>query len=93
MAKNYMLITVENREIMTEQFYTVEEAREVMHAEMREWGGVPQEIFDVFREEFPPEVFDAYPEEYASGDFGYSDYGGFAKGKNGEQLDWSIVAL
>ncbi len=81
MAKNYMLITVENREIMTEQFYTVEEVREVMHAEMREWGGVP------------PEVFDAYPEEYDSGDFGYSEYGGFANGKNGERLDWSIVAL
>ncbi len=79
MAKNYMLITVEDREIMTEQFDTVEAAREVMHEEMKMWCGIPQEIFD------------AYPEEYCCDDFAYGAAGGFAQGE--KELDWSIVAL
>ena len=41
----YMLISVCDREILTEIFDTKKEAQETMHEEMVKWGKVPEDIF------------------------------------------------
>lgn len=80
MAKKYMLISVCDREILTEQFDTKEEAQETMHREMIEQGKVPEDIFD--------------NEEYEDGDCGFGEYSAWANdGLNHSDFDWLIVAL
>lgn len=56
----YMLITVCEREIMTEQSHSLERAQKCMHKEMIEFGDVSEDIFD--------------NEEYDNGDFGFGKY-------------------
>lgn len=81
MAKKYMLISVCNREILTEQFDTKEEAQETMHREMIEQGKVPEDVF-------------SEGEEYDDGDCGFSEYSAYANdGVNHADFDWLIVAL
>lgn len=80
MAKKYMLISVCDREILTEQFDTKEEVQETMHREMIEQGKVPEDIFD--------------NEEYEDGDCGFGEYSAWANdGLNHSDFDWLIVAL
>lgn len=80
MAKKYMLISVCDREILTEQFDTKEEAQETMHREMIEQGKVPEDIFD--------------NEEYEDGDCGFGEYSAWANDAlNHSDFDWLIVAL
>lgn len=78
--KRYILISVCEREILTELFDTIEEAQETMHREMVEWGKV---LPDVFVET-----------EYDSPDFGFGEYGAFVNnGCNHNNYDWLIVDL
>lgn len=80
MTKKYMLISVRDREILTEKFDTKEEAQETMHREMIEQGKVPEDIFD--------------NEEYEDGDCGFGEYSAWANdGLNHSDFDWLIVAL
>lgn len=80
MAKRYMLISVCDREIMTEQFDTKEKAQESMHKEMIEFGEVPEEIFN--------------EQEYDDGDCGFGEYSAYVTdGANHADFDWLIVAL
>lgn len=80
MAKKYMLISVCDREILTEQFDTKEEAQETMHREMIEQGRVPEDIFN--------------NEEYEDCDCGFGEYCAWANnGINHADFDWMIVAL
>lgn len=46
MNDKYMLISVCDREILTEKFETLELAQAAMHKEMIEQGKVPEEIFE-----------------------------------------------
>lgn len=80
MAKKYMLISVCDREILTEQFDTKEEAQEAMHREMIEQGKVPEDIFDT--------------EECEDFDYGFGEDSAWANdGINHADFDWLIVAL
>lgn len=80
MAKKYMLISVCDREILTEQFDTKEEAQEAMHKEMIEQGTVPEGIFDT--------------EEFEDYDYGFGEDRAWVNdGNNYADCDWLIVAL
>lgn len=80
MAKKYMLISVCDREILTEEFDTIQKAQETMHEEMIKQGKVPKDIFT--------------QEEYEEGDYGFNDYCAWANdGVNHADYDWLIVAL
>lgn len=80
MLKKYMLISIRNREILTEQFYTKKEAQDTMHREMIEYGKVPEIIFE--------------HEEYEDSDYGFGEYSAWANnGVNHADFDWLIVAL
>lgn len=78
--KNYMLISVCDREILTEQFDTLQEAHETMHREMVELGRVPEHIFDNV--------------EYEDSDYGFGKWSAYANdGVNHADYDWLIVSL
>lgn len=78
--KCYMLISVCDREILTEQFSTLQEAQETMHREMIEQGRVPEEIFD--------------HGEYEDTECGFGDWCAWANdGVNHADFDWLIVSL
>ena len=80
MAKKYMLISVCDREILTEQFDTKEEAQETMHREMIEQGKAPEDIFA--------------EKEYEDDDYGFGEDSAWANdGVNHANFDWLIVAL
>lgn len=76
----YMLISVCDREILTEIFDTKKEAQETMHEEMVKWGKVPEDIFRL--------------EEYDDGDCGFCSYQAYANdGNNHADYDWLIVEI
>lgn len=78
--KRFMLISVCDREILTELFDTVEEAREAMHREMVEQGKVPDDIFN--------------NTEYEDSDYGFGEWSAYANdGVNHADFDWLIVNL
>lgn len=80
----YMLITVIDREILTEQFSSLKEAQGTMHEEMITQGKVPEELFEAGLEE----------NESEDRDCGYEPYGGYANdGINHADYDWRIVEL
>ena len=80
MGKKYMLISVCDREIFTEQFDSLKEAQDMMHKEMIEQGKVPEEIFN--------------EQEYDDGNCGFGEYSAYVNdGANHADLDWLIVAL
>lgn len=82
MAKKFMLISVCDRKILTEQFDTKKEAQETMHREMVEQGRVPEYIFNIDNE------------EYEDCDYGFGEYCAWANdGINHADFDWLIVAL
>ena len=77
----YMLITVIDREILTEQFATFEEAHEMMMDELRQYGGVCE---DYLHDE----------EMECEGEFGYSKWSAY--NHNWEKdidCDWLIVEI
>lgn len=76
----YMLISVCDREILTEKFETLELAQQTMHKEMIERGKVPEGIFK--------------NDTYEDGDCGFGKYSAWANdGLNHDDFDWLIVAL
>lgn len=79
-GNKYILISVHDREILTEIFNTQKEAQEAMHKEMVEWGKVPEGIFQ--------------EEEYDDGDCGFCSYQAYANdGNNHTDYDWLIVEI
>lgn len=80
MDKKYMLISVCDREILTEQFDTKKEAQETMYREMIERGKVSEDIFS--------------EKEYEGDNCGFGEYCAWANdGINHADFDWLIVAL
>ena len=80
MEKKYMLISVCERDIMTERFDTLEEAQRAMRGEMVEWGEVSKDIFT--------------DDHYDDGDCGFSKMNAYVTdGANHNNLDWLIVCL
>lgn len=80
MNDKYILISVCDREILTEKFETLELAQETMHKEMIEQGKVPEEIFE--------------NDEYEDCECGFGKYCAWANdGINHADFDWLIVAL
>jgi hypothetical protein len=78
--KKYMLISVCDREILTERFDTHEEAFEQMKKEMIEQGKVPAEIFE--------------NDHYEDYDCGFGSECGWANdGINHADFDWRIINL
>ena len=81
-ADKFMLISVCDREILTERFPTIKAAQDQMYKEMVEWGGISEKDFL------------SGAEEYEECDFGYHKYGGYVNdGNNHADLDWLIVEL
>lgn len=79
----YMLITVIEREILTERFETYDDAKSAMLDEF--WVYSDFDDYDFLKEE-----------EYEAddGDYGFSKYGGWLNdGKDHYNYDWLIVAL
>lgn len=80
MGKKYMLISVFDREILTEQFDTKEGAQETMHREMIAHGKVSEDIFN--------------EPEYEDFHCGFSEECAWANdGINHSNFDWLIIAL
>lgn len=80
MVKRYMLISVFEREILTEVFDTKEEAQEAMHKEIMEQCEVPEDIF--------------CEQEYDDGGWGFGEYSAYVNdGVNHDNSDWLIVYL
>lgn len=83
MTKDYMLISVCDREILTEQFYRKSEAQETMHREMVEFGRVPESIFN------GRECYEDRDSQY-----GFGPNEAYANdGLNHFDWDWLIVQL
>ena len=81
-TRKYLLISVAGREILTEQFDTLENAQKTMHEELIQWGHIPEECLKQKE----------YEDEF--GNFGFGEYGGWAnRGLNNADYDWSIVEL
>lgn len=79
MAKQYMLISVIEREIMTELFDTLQEAQGTMRYEMQQ-AGIPVKVLN--------------EGEYDNGDYGFGeDCGYITDGLYGSNYDWRIVEL
>jgi hypothetical protein len=79
--KKYMLISVCDRDILTELFDTHKEAFVQMKTEMTEQGKVPKEVFDE-------------TDIYEDSDFGFGPEGGWANdGVNHCNFDWRIVNI
>lgn len=83
--RNYMLITVVDRDIYTEQFDTIEDAFNQMIKEMNEARCCDSD--DLV-------IPDSCDEEYDDGDMGYHKYGGYLNdGANHGDYDWLIVCM
>lgn len=81
-VQGYMLISVSEREILTERFSSLADAQHQMHTEMIEWGKVPEEVFR------------GYVKEYENTEYGFGKYCGWANnGINHADYDWLIVSL
>lgn len=80
MFEKYMLISVCDREILTEQFKTLDEARNQMYKEMVTEGRVPKNIL--------------YLNSYDDGEYGFDEYCSYANdGVNHANYDWLIVPI
>lgn len=87
MEDKFMLISVCDREILTERFQTMEDAQCKMHEEMVQWGKVPEEIFTYGYEGVGVMCDVAYS-------YGFHKFGGYANdGMNHADYDWLIVEL
>lgn len=76
----FMLISVCDREILTERFHSLASAQGRMHEEMHQRGRVPAYIF--------------LNKEYDDGNCGFGEYCGYANdGNNHADYDWLIVEL
>lgn len=74
----YMLITVIDREIMTELFDSKEEAVSAMKKEMVDEAKVPEDALKTY-------------DEYEETGFGFGEESGWANGRN--DCDWRIVDI
>lgn len=81
MSDKYVLISVCNREILTEVFTTHQEAAKMMHNEMRSMGGIEEDVFD-----------GGWGQEFEGDYFGFDQWGGYVN-LDKYDLDWRIVAL
>ena len=80
----YMLISVVDREIMTEQFDSIGEAWRVMRSELIQWGRVPEDDL--------PDSMDEVVENET--EFGIGPDCAWANdGINHADCDWRIVTL
>lgn len=80
----FLLISVCDREIMTERFSTLTAAQTTMHEEMVQQGKVPADIF----EGLEPDA------EAFSGEWGFGPLTGYANdGVNHSDFDWLIIEL
>lgn len=78
----YMLISVFDREILTEMFPTLEAAQETMHMEMISEGGVPEEFF----------VGDSREDKDKG--YAYGPYDAYSNdGINHADCDWHIAPI
>lgn len=78
--QGYILISVREREILTEKFPSLKAAQKAMHEEMRIQGKISEEVFQ--------------EEEFDDGNCGFCAYQGYVNdGINGDNWDWLIVAL
>ena len=75
----FILISVCDREIMTEVFNSYEEALAQRNKEMIEWARVPEDIFQYG------------PEEYEDDGFAYGKYEAYANDRC--DFDWLIVEI
>ena len=83
MDKRFMLISVCDREILTERFHTHSEALSKMHEEMVDWGNISSSGCDFSQKEYE-----------VDGEFAYGEWGGYANnGTNHQNIDWLIVDL
>ena len=78
----YILITVIDREILTEVFPTLEDAQMAMHSEMIKVGRVPEDVFDCDAKEDADEGWAYGPYEAYSND-----------GVNHADCDWHIAPI
>lgn len=74
----YLLISVCDREILTESFSSLKEAQDAMHNEMIATGAVPSDIFT------------ANEYEDRENDFGFGEYCAYV---NCTESDWRIVPI
>ncbi len=77
MGNKYMLISVCDREILTEVFNSLEDAQNCMHKEMTEWANVDPESF--------------HNMEYEESDFGFGEWSAWANGRC--DYDWYIACI
>ena len=75
----FILVSVCDREIMTEVFDSLEAATEQRNREMVEWGRVPEETFEQFEE---------YEED---GEYGYGKYQAYCNDRC--DFDWLIARI
>lgn len=75
----FVLVSVCDREIMTEVFDSLKAATEQRNKEMIEWGRVPPEIFNQFEE---------YEED---GEYGFGKYHAYANDRC--DFDWLIADI
>ena len=79
--KDYLLVSVCDREIVVEQFDSLEEAQETMHKEMICEGKIPEEV-----------VTDN--EEYGGENYSFGKWSAWANnGVNHGNYDWRIFKL
>lgn len=79
--KKYMLITVVNREVMTEQFDSFKKAHDTMLEELSIYGRIDKKFFTSEEVESPD-------------NWGYCRWNAYVNnGVNHEDYDWSIIEL
>lgn len=81
MKSGYLLISVYDRDIITSEHLTLEEAQAQMHKEMRETArNLPEDMFT--------------KAEYDDGECGHTSYTGYVNDNiNHEDCDWKIIPL
>ena len=83
--QRYLLVSVCDREFLTEQFTSLREAQDAMHQEMIEWGRVPREEFD---------GCETTEDSKETSDYGFGKWSAWANdGVNHANLDWLIVQI
>ena len=85
--KPWMLIAVREREIMTEQFETYEDARETMLRELK------YEFNRVYNEEDWEVVIRDYPFVNTFDDFGFDKWSAWSNIDDNWNYDWAIVSV
>lgn len=77
MDNKYILISVCDREILTEVFNSLAEAQTCMYKEMMEWANIDPGAF--------------HSVEYEESDFGFGEWSAWANGRC--DYDWRIICI